>query len=204
MSGRIYPLLTRTTLRDLSTFAGPRQPVSHCASIWGNRRRFLETILVLVVLLGCGFALSACSGDFYDEEYSRLGEVLNDRWISDASIPSVSMGFDTDTFSGSRETWLAIELSYTKNCSEATDDPCEALADEMARIVFDQYARIDDLDGLRIIITNETAFGPVLASSPNSHLGIITGSTFARSSDHLVKSLTIEEWREDLSIREEG
>lgn len=123
-----------------------------------------------------------------DEELAKLSEALAQRWDPDPAIPSAGMGLETYASSDNPEPeiWLTIELSYKGACDPTPNDPCEALVDELAHVVFDNYARVDELTGIRISITNYESFGVV------------------EFSDTLIdKALTIEEWRRELSIEDE-
>jgi hypothetical protein len=120
----------------------------------------------------------------HDEDYAMAGRALSERWDSDASIPTASTYWSFIYVSGQEtQVWLVLEISYTGTCNSTSKDPCEALVDELARIVFDNYAHVDELAGIEVAITNYSHFGPVEFS--------ITP---------LDKALTIEEWRRELSI----
>jgi hypothetical protein len=120
-----------------------------------------------------------------DQELAQLAEALAERWDPDPSIPSAGIELETYDSLGNPEPemWLAIELSYTCACDSTPNDPCEALLDELARIVFDNYSRVDELTGIRISITNSADFGVIEFSDTP-----------------VEKALTIEEWRRELSL----
>lgn len=120
-----------------------------------------------------------------DEDYLSLVAALANRVGPDASIPSARTAFESyaSMGGGSASLWLVIEISYTGTCTSASDDPCQALVDELARIVFDNYADVEELNGVRINITNYSSVGPIdFSYTP------------------IEKALTIEEWRRELSI----
>jgi hypothetical protein len=123
-----------------------------------------------------------------DQGLAELAEALGERWDPDPSIPSAGVGFETYSTLGNPEAeiWLAIEISYTGACDSTPNDPCEALVEELARIVFENYSRVDELTGIDISITNYADFGVV------------------EFSDTLIeKALTIQEWRRELSTEDQ-
>lgn len=169
-------------------------------------------LIGVAALLCCGVITAWLLANIYpslatnlsysDENLELLGEALSARWDPDDSIPSATFGIEgPDTTYSPDAPWVAIELSYTEKCTETLEDPCEELADEFARIVLEQYTRVNDINGLQINITNHIAYGPVLAGTPNTHFGHVPlkAYTFERSPNYLVKSMTIERWREELS-----
>lgn len=124
----------------------------------------------------------------YDEDYAALVRALSERWGHDDSMPSASTGFDTSGTSNKlTEVWLAIELSYTGICnSTASSNPCEELANEFASIVFNNYGKVNNLTGIRIVIAR------------GSHY------LYVESSDILLeKKLSIKEWQKILPIQDE-
>ena len=129
-------------------------------------------------------ALSAKQSELYDESYDRLKDALSQRWDPDDSITSASTGFDLNSSHGQAvQSWLVIEISYTGKCDTTRNDPCRTLANELARIVFDNYAHVGELTGIHVIFTNRSAIGPVsLSITPFD------------------KALTIEEWRKELVL----
>lgn len=120
---------------------------------------------------------------FYDEHYYKLSAAFSKRWDSDPSISSASTGFDTIRANGKTETWLVIEISYTGTCTSTDSDPCSRLANELAQIVFDNYSRVNELNGIRIIMGSQPHY---LNVEPSDVI--------------LKKSLAIQEWRKELSL----
>jgi hypothetical protein len=89
----------------------------------------------------------------HDEDYAVAGRALSERWDSDASIPMAGTYWSFIYVSGEQtQVWLVIEISYTGTCNSTSDDPCEALVDELA--------------GIEVAITNDSNFGPVELSIP--------------------------------------
>jgi len=149
----------------------------------GRWRRVPDPLLVSCCCLGLGIdKLAELSTD---PEFAKLLEALAKRWDPDPAIPSAGIGIQTyASFDNPEpELWLEIEISYTGACDATPNDPCEELVDELAAIVFDNYARVDELTGIHISITNSADFGVVEFSDTLIH-----------------KALTIEEWRKELSL----
>jgi hypothetical protein len=159
------------------------------------RRRLPRIIgIAFLVLITCGTLASWLgiwrpwvTGElarFHDEDYAKLAGALSQRCEHDDSIPSAGMGIDENSTNGkAAEVWLVIEISYTGTCDSTASDPCEAVANELARIVFDNYPRVDELTGVRVNITNRSSLGPI-----------------GFSSTPLDKALTVAEWRKQLSL----
>lgn len=129
--------------------------------------------------------LAATSEEWYDEEYDRLYAALDERWGPDDSIPQASASFyfgelGTDKAS---DVTLVILMQTTTTCTLKPVDPCADLANEFARITLENYSRIDEIDHLQVVVTQEDIFGPV---------------SFTRSVD---KNLTVAKWRDELGLQ---
>jgi hypothetical protein len=129
--------------------------------------------------------LAATSEEWYDEEYDRLYAALDERWGPDDSIPQASASFyfgelGTDKAS---DITLVILMQTTTTCTLKPVDPCADLANEFARITLENYSRIDEIDHLQVVVTQEDIFGPV---------------SFTRSVD---KNLTVARWRDELGLQ---
>jgi hypothetical protein len=157
-------------------------------------------IAIPVVLMINDFRHSKAYELFTNQDNAPLIEALTQsfvqKWNNDKSVPTFSIGIDTygghrqPTFTfGSEQQfsgeWLVIELFYTGTCTSTNTDPCNKLANEAAQIVFDNYLRMNDIDGIGIIIGN-TYFD--LTVPPDEII--------------FQKHLTIDEWRKELSLGE--
>ncbi len=152
----------------------------------------LHTVVLAVAVL-VAFVVSGYLGSYllsnmnalYDKDYAALTDALAKRWDDDASIPTASTGFDASSTNGKfTDVWLVIELSYTGTCSSAPSDPCSHLANELVRIVFNNYRKVHELTGIRVVIGKKPHYLRV------------------ESSDIMLdKSLTVEGWEKELSIQ---
>lgn len=117
----------------------------------------------------------------YYEDLSTLIYAFEQKWGTEDSILNGNINFDT----GDDDTgvWMVGEISFIGECNETPSDPCNQLADEFARLVFSDFNKVNDLAGIQVILTSTTKYLYVEFYS----------STFE-------KSLTIAEWREELSI----
>jgi hypothetical protein len=176
----------------------PKSPAALLHQTPLRRRRWLLGIgLPAVVLTICGaaalgvFGLAAAYTSVrqqlsealgFDEDYAALSAALSQRWDTDDTIPTASVGFDTNTGGAGKGTWLVIELSYTGRCNSTAADPCEALANELVQIVLANYAPVDELAGLRVTI------------------GERPHELYVEPADIIFeKALPIAEWRADLA-----
>jgi hypothetical protein len=98
------------------------------------------------------------------------------------------MGFDDNTngmladydVSG---VWLVMEMQFTEDCNETILDPCNRLANEHARFAFDNYSKVDDLSGIRVVIGDQPFYQYIEPSDIKFR-----------------KSLTIDAWRKELFL----
>jgi hypothetical protein len=117
------------------------------------------------------------------EDYTTLTDALNQRWKNDVTLPTTSVGFGTNDALKYPGDWLVIEMSYTGTCTSTPSDPCNQLANEFAQIVFDNYRKLNDIDGIGIVIGKKPHY------------------LYVEPSDiQFQKYLTIEEWRKELSL----
>ncbi len=161
-----------------------------------QRRSLLIIGLPLLALVACGVAVYALIGSwlgsaftplaqYYGADYDRLQQALAARWDTDNSIPSASSGIDLNGFGDNPGAWLVIEISYTGACASTPPDPCDRLANDLARIVLENYGKVDDLTGIGVVIGNK----PHKLSIPESEV-------------IFKKYLTVPEWRKVLDIRQ--
>jgi hypothetical protein len=121
-----------------------------------------------------------------DEGYVKLLDALSKRTANDESISSASADFTVNGSDGEvTDVWLVIDIAYTGTCDSTTNNACEALVDEFARIVFDNYPGVDELAGIEVSITNQY-------NNDFIDLSITSAD----------KALTIAEWRKELSIEQ--
>jgi hypothetical protein len=117
------------------------------------------------------------------EAFAELVEALAERTNPDGSILSASINFDVLQGGGRTEIWSSVEVSTITACSTAGPDPCEELADQMARLLLENYADADELAGLRVVI-----------GSREHDLRIEPADV------RLEKSMSIAQWREELAM----
>lgn len=157
----------------------------------GKRRWMLVAgISLLVVLIGsCTRALwpfMQLAVRTYDPDMTRLMDAVENTVNPDSTIPSASYGLQIRNAREGKPGgyWFVIEISYTGICDNTARDPCEFLVNKLARIVFDNYSRVDDLAGIDILITD----------TPDVR------SIHSPDSIRFEKMLSIPEWREELSV----
>jgi uncharacterized RDD family membrane protein YckC len=80
------------------------------------------------------------------------------------------------------QAWLTVEVLNPGDCDSSTPAACERLADDLARIVLENYPRVDELTGIRVAIVRYSNF--VVFNFTNTLVD---------------KALTVEEWRRELS-----
>lgn len=123
-----------------------------------------------------------------EKEFIELLAALEQRWNNDESLPNTSIGFDYINVADFSEYeipgyWLVIDMQYTVECHSTPSDPCNELADEIARIVFDNYKKVNELSGIKVEIGDQPFY---LYIDPVDI--------------QFQKILTIEKWREELSL----
>ncbi len=121
----------------------------------------------------------------HDDEWDRFGQALHARVDPDPHIPSFSTSRDYDLEAGkATNVWLVMEMTYDADCDvDSTTDWCYRLANELVKIVFDNYPHIDEIKGIHVVMTNKSSLGPVdFELTP------------------VDEALTINEWRQRLSI----
>ena len=79
--------------------------------------------------------------------------------------------------------FLTIDVSTPLVCSSDASDPCGQLVDDIARMVFRHYRKVDKLAGLTVSITRHTTVGNV-----------------DYSETPMAKSLSIPNWKKILGI----
>jgi len=150
-------------------------------AIASNVHAIIVAIIVPIALVAGLYLLTNLNADLRDEDYATLSAALAQKYNNDDRIPTASMGLNREPTG----VWLAIEISYTGECTAATSsDPCNQLANDLVEIVFDNYRKVSELAGIRVIIGKKPHFLTVEASD------IMFG-----------KSLAIEEWRKELSLQ---
>lgn len=157
----------------------------------GKQKPWLMVGLALTLLAACTlfsagalFLGRAINGgmEWMDEDFYYLGDVLAEQYNVDKTGADLWLEFTWHKMPGQEtEVWLNIELEATTTCSAGLTNPCESLADEIARITLEEYGRINELAGLRIKITTIDESGEDSAA-PN-----------------LEKQMTIGEWRQALN-----
>ena len=74
-------------------------------------------------------------------------------------IPSFSTNMDYSIQSGkAADIWLEMSMTYDADCKAGSvDDWCYRLANELVRIVFENYPHIDEIDGIHVVMTKKTS-----------------------------------------------
>lgn len=100
---------------------------------------------------------------WYDDVYNQLFTVLNERWAADDSVGNATVGFFFASSVGqenSSEVLLDMHLDTNVECTLRDEDPCDALAEEYARLAAANYARLDEMAGIRVTVTHSSGLGP--------------------------------------------
>lgn len=136
---------------------------------------------VVVTLL----SFQSMQPQYHSEDWDRLEQALKARVDPDVHIPSFSTNMDYAIQSGkATDIWLEMQVTYDADCDAgSTADWCYRLANELVKIVFNNYPHIDEIDGIEVIMTKKTSIGPVeIEQTP------------------VDDALTISEWRQRLSL----
>lgn len=102
-------------------------------------------------------------GTWYDEAYNELLTMLNERWAADDRVGNATAGFFFTSTVGpenSSEVLLDVRLDTSVKCTLDDEDPCDALAEEYARLVATNYDRLDEVAGIRVTVINSVGLGP--------------------------------------------
>jgi hypothetical protein len=87
----------------------------------------------------------------FDDEYSDLQRALSTRITVAANVRRINVDFDKEIDgNGVSSILLAIDLDYRGQCAPSGLAPCESEANDVARIVIDQYRRLDQIDRVRV------------------------------------------------------
>ncbi len=153
-----------------------------------------STVVIELALVACiGFAMwqlslqSPVPTALHDDEWGRFENALMTRVNPDSRIPEFGTHRDFNLSSGEvAEVWLHMEMTYDADCemgSESPSDWCYRLANELVKIVFDNYPHINEIAGIQVEMTRVSGVGPVTFNyTPVNH------------------ALTIAEWRKRLGI----
>ncbi len=119
-------------------------------------------------------------------EWDVFEKALMDRVQPDPRIPSFETHEDYGFGSGQpHDVWFHMEMTYDADCEMegGPGDWCYELANELVKIVFDNYPHIDEINGIQVVMTQVTGAGPV-----------------SFEYNPVNDALTISEWRARLGI----
>jgi len=99
---------------------------------------------------------------WYDEAYDKLILAINKRWRADDRVSDATVGFVFSMVSPDSESNVLLDVRLEANirCSLYGDEACDSLAEEYARIVTENYNRLDELGGIRVTIISRVGLGP--------------------------------------------
>lgn len=100
--------------------------------------------------------------EWFDEAHDQLLIALNERAQADDRVDNATVSFYFSLVSADSESNVLLDVSLDANmaCTMLSEDPCDALAEEYARIVVQNYSRLDELGGIRVTVVNSVGLGP--------------------------------------------
>lgn len=99
--------------------------------------------------------------EWFDEAHDQLLVALNEHARADDRVGNVAVSFYFSMVSPDSESNVLLDVGLDANiaCTLRSEDPCDALAEEYARIAAQNYARLDDMAAIRVTVTNHSGIG---------------------------------------------
>lgn len=134
-------------------------------------------------------------GTWYDEAYNELLAVMNEHWAADDRVNNGTVGFYFSFVpvvdqKDSSSVMLDLYLETSVECTLRNEDPCDALAEEYARLAVANYSRLDDVAGIHVTVINSAGLGPF---SMNRRVTRIYTSDWWQ--EELDEQATLQAWR---------
>lgn len=101
--------------------------------------------------------------EWFDEAHDQLLVALNERARADDRVGNVAVSFYFSMVSPDSDSNVLLDVSLDTNVTCSTmlsEDPCEVLAEEYARVTAQNYTRLDEMAAIRVTVTNSSGIGP--------------------------------------------